>query len=147
MVPGTVSDFNTVCRGSERLCQRSVDLPRLSRGGKVELFIMRVARSLTKRAQRKPHWGIGGVSTTRMFDATAGTGIGTGEAGASPLYFTDCFADFPACRYLSIPAAILRPSAMAHTMREAPRLVSPPANTPSRLVMKLSSTVTQPRAS
>jgi len=60
-------------------------------------------------------------------------------------HFTDAFADFPAWRYLSTPAAILRPSAMAQTMSEAPRLVSPPEKTPSRLVMKCSSVATAPR--
>src|SRR2546425_4295657 len=53
----------------------------------------------------------------------------------------------PARRYLSTPAAILRPSAMAHTISEAPRLTSPPANTPSTLVMYFSATATLPRAS
>ena len=44
-----------------------------------------------------------------------------------------------------MPAAMLRPSAMAQTMSEAPRLISPPAKTPSRLVMKCSSAATAPR--
>lgn len=51
------------------------------------------------------------------------------ERGQAPLdklekpvpYLTDCLEDLPAWRYLSTSAAILRPSAITHTIKEAPR--------------------------
>ena len=49
-------------------------------------------------------------------------------------------------RYRSTPAAALRPSAMAQTMSDWPRCMSPAANTPGTLVIHSSSVQTAPRS-
>ena len=45
-----------------------------------------------------------------------------------------------------MPAAALRPSAIAHTMRDWPRCMSPAVNTPSTLVIQFPSRDTLPRS-
>src|SRR5207249_12221539 len=54
-------------------------------------------------------------------------------------------SDLP-IRKRSTPRAALRPSAMAHTMSDCPRCMSPAAKTPGTLVIQLASLHTLPRS-